>query len=46
VYRWMLDEVRDRNGNYVKYEYQQDSNQIYPYKIKYTGGGTTDGLYD
>ncbi len=43
IYRWMLQEIRDTNGNYVKYSYVTDSNQVYPYKIVYTGNGVTDG---
>ncbi len=43
IYRWMLQEVRDTNGNYVKYTYVKDFNQVYPYKIFYTGNGVTDG---
>lgn len=43
IYRWMLREIRDTNGNYVTYTYVKDNNQIYPYKIYYTGNGVTDG---
>ncbi len=46
VYRWMLEEVRDTNDNYVKYEYTKDNGQIYPYKITYTGNGVTDGPFE
>lgn len=46
VSKWMLEEVRDRNGNYVKYEYFKDAGQIYPSKITYTGNGTTDGIFE
>ena len=42
--RWMLQEVRDTNDNYVKYTYNRDSNVLYPYKITYTGHGSTDGI--
>src|SRR3989344_3808742 len=45
VYRWMLQEVRDKNDNYIKYEYTSDGNQIYPSQITYTGNATTDGLF-
>ncbi|MFA6305523.1 MAG: RHS repeat-associated core domain-containing protein [Candidatus Gracilibacteria bacterium] len=44
VYKWMLEEIRDPNDNYIKYEYFKDAGQIYPLSIKYTGNGTTDGL--
>lgn len=45
IYRWMLEEVRDKNDNYVKYEYYKESGNIYPYRITYTGNGSTDGIY-
>ena len=45
VSRWMLEEVRDTNDNYIKYEYSRDGNQIYPFRITYTGNGTTDGPF-
>jgi len=46
VFRWVLDEVRDRNDNYIKYEYYKDQGEIYPSAIKYTGNGTTDGIFE
>lgn len=46
VYKWMLQEVRDLNDNYIKYEYYKDAGQIYPSKIKYTGYDTTDGIFE
>jgi RHS repeat-associated protein len=46
-FKWMLEEIRDANDNYVKYEYYKDQGQIYPSKIKYTGSGTsTDGIFE
>lgn len=45
AYRWYLDEVRDTNDNYVKYEYTKSQGQVYPYRITYTGHGTTDGPF-
>jgi RHS repeat-associated protein len=45
IYKWMLQEVRDTNDNYVKYEYFKDEGQIYPETITYTGNGTTDGIF-
>lgn len=41
--RWMLEEVRDTNNNYIKYTYTKIANQIYPSQITYTGNGVTDG---
>ncbi|TAN32148.1 hypothetical protein EPN28_04885, partial [Patescibacteria group bacterium] len=46
IYRWMLEEVRDRNDNYIKYEYYKGAGYIYPSKIKYTGNGVTDGIFE
>ena len=45
VYKWLLEEVRDTNDNYIKYEYYKNAGQIYPYRITYTGNGTTDGIF-
>jgi len=47
VYRWMLEEVRDSNNNYITYFYERDSatNQIYPKRILYTGNGSTNGIF-
>jgi len=44
--RWMLEEVRDPNDNYIKYSYYKDAGQIYPDSIKYTGNGITDGIFE
>jgi YD repeat-containing protein len=46
IFKWMLDEVRDTNGNYIKYTYYQDAGQIYPSTIVYTGNGSTDGIFE
>ena len=45
TFKWMLEEVRDPNGNYIKYEYVKDSGQIYPATTTYTGHNGTDGIY-
>lgn len=45
VYKWMLEEVRDKNDNYIRYEYFKNSGQIYPEHIFYTGNGATDGIF-
>ena len=44
-YKWMLQEIRDTNNNYVKFTYAKDSNDIYPSQILYTGNGSTDGIF-
>ncbi len=41
--RWMLEEIRDTNDNYVRYIYSKQGNQIYPLQIIYTGHGVSDG---
>jgi len=46
VYKWELDEVRDTNGNYIKFTYFKDAGQIYPSTILYTGNGVTDGPFE
>ncbi|HEV7671108.1 MAG TPA: FG-GAP-like repeat-containing protein [Thermoanaerobaculia bacterium] len=46
VYKWMLQEVRDTNDNYISYSYTKDSNQIYPDVITYTGHGSSPGPFD
>lgn len=48
IYRWMLEEIRDVQGNYVKYEYDKDTDygQVYPRRIVYTGNGTKDGIFE
>jgi len=45
IFKWMLEEVRDTNDNFIRYEYYKDSNQIYPKKIFYTGHASTDGVF-
>jgi len=43
---WYLEEVRDLNDNFIRYQYFQDQGQIYPEKIFYTGHGVTDGIFE
>lgn len=45
VYKWMLEETKDTNDNYISYSYFKDAGQIYPLAIKYTGNGTDDGIF-
>jgi hypothetical protein len=44
TFRWVLQEVRDTNGNYISYTYNRDNNVLYPYQVKYTGNDSTDGI--
>ncbi len=37
VFKWYLDRVEDRNGNYMQYSYWKNQNQIFIDKINYTG---------
>ena len=46
VYKWMLQEIRDANNNYISYTYFKDAGQIYPLAIKYTGNGSADGIFE
>jgi len=46
IYKWMLEEVRDVNDNFIRYEYFKDNGQIYPDKIFYTGHDTIDGIFE
>ena len=46
VYKWMLQEERDINGNYVTYQYSKDRGELYPSKITYTNSSTTPGIYE
>jgi RHS repeat-associated protein len=45
VFKWMLEETRDTNNNYITYQYFKDGGQIYPSKIIYTGNGITAGIF-
>jgi RHS repeat-associated protein len=44
--RWMLQEVRDANDNFVRYDYYQEQGQVYPSAIYYTGHGSADGAFE
>lgn len=46
VFRWMLDEMRDTNGNYITYEYFKDNGQIYPSQITYTNNSDIPGVFE
>ncbi len=45
VYKWMLEKEIDPSGNYIRYAYSKNNNQIYPEEIDYTGSGSTDGPF-
>lgn len=46
VYKWMLERVEDRNGNFITYTYSKTDGNIYPDTIRYTGHGVNAGLYE
>lgn len=47
IFKWLLAEVEDPNGNSITYEYYKDAGQIYPSAIKYTHSATsTDGIFE
>lgn len=46
VYKWLLQKIQDRNGNYITFTYFKDNGQIYPDTIRYTGNGADQGLYE
>jgi hypothetical protein len=46
TYRWMLEEVRDLNDNFISYEYYKDNGQIYPSNITYSGHRSTEGPFE
>ena len=45
IYKWMLEEVRDTNNNYISYSYIKDQGQIYPDVITYTGNAGAPGIF-
>lgn len=46
AFKWMLQEIRDTNDNFVRYKYFKDNGQIYPARISYTGHGAEQGIYE
>jgi hypothetical protein len=42
----MIEEIRDTNNNFIRFEYVKTGNQVYPSKIFYTGNGSTDGIFE
>lgn len=46
VYKWMLTNATDTNGNTVSYSYFKDNGQIYPSSTIYTGNGTSTGIFE
>ena len=43
IFKWCLEEIRDRDGNYMKMTYTPDQGQGYLSQIDYTGNGTGIG---
>ncbi len=46
IFKWMLEEIRDTNGNVISYEYFKDQGQIYPAKVFYTKNGLDNGIFE
>jgi hypothetical protein len=46
VFKWMLQQVTDTNGNSVLYNYFNDSGQIYPSSAIYTNTSSTTGIFE
>ncbi|MFA6565854.1 MAG: SpvB/TcaC N-terminal domain-containing protein, partial [Candidatus Paceibacterota bacterium] len=46
VYKWMVEEVRDTNGNSVDYSYYKDAGQIYPETVSYTNNASSTGIFE
>ncbi|MCH9808453.1 MAG: FG-GAP-like repeat-containing protein [Alphaproteobacteria bacterium] len=46
VYKWMVDDVRDQNGNYISYSYAKDQGAIYPDEIDYTKHASTSAHFN
>lgn len=40
IFKWCLDRVEDPNGNYMTVTYWISNNNIYPFRIEYTGNGS------
>jgi hypothetical protein len=45
VYKWMLQQMTDTNGNNVTYSYFKNSGQIYPSSTTYTNTTSTTGIF-
>ncbi|QQR54808.1 VCBS repeat-containing protein [Candidatus Peregrinibacteria bacterium] len=45
IYKWMLEEIRDLNDNFISYTYTNSGGQIYPDEIRYTGHGSSEGIF-
>ncbi len=46
VYKWMITEIRDTNDNVIRFTYFKDEQEIYPFKIFYTGHGENNGIFE
>lgn len=46
IYRWMIQEARDQNDNFMRFTYTKDSGVIIPDKIFYTGHAASDGIFE
>ncbi|OGZ93112.1 MAG: hypothetical protein A2549_00380 [Candidatus Staskawiczbacteria bacterium RIFOXYD2_FULL_37_10] len=48
VYEWYLSRIEDTNGNFISYNYYDDTanNVVYPDSITYTNYGGSAGIYE
>lgn len=46
IFKWMLEKVEDRNGNYITFTYYKNTGQIYPDTITYTHNGGANGIFE
>lgn len=45
IYKWLLQQIQDPNGNTTTYTYSKDLGQIYPQSITYTSNGTNTPVF-
>ncbi len=46
IFKWMLEEAKDTNGNYITYTYYKNSGQIYPSTITYSNHASSSGVFE
>jgi RHS repeat-associated protein len=46
IFKWMLEEIKDTNGNFITYTYYKDAGQIYPSSITYSNNGSNTGIFE
>jgi hypothetical protein len=46
IFKWMLEEIKDPNGNFITFTYFKNAGQIYPSTITYSNNGVNTGIYE